>query len=129
MEKKAQAVAELSVKTLQMMRNDESFSLFWELVKLTASKCDIGDPVLPRHRKAPLHYEVGRAVPEFSSSPEAKFQKCILITCITARFKQPGYVMYKNLEELPLHAANGKTLTMNSNLLLVSMRQFLILID
>ena len=45
---KAQIVAELSVKTLQMMRNDESFSLFWELVKLTASKCDIGDPVLPR---------------------------------------------------------------------------------
>ena len=46
---KAQAVAELSVKTLQMMRNDESsHRLFWELVKLTASKCDIGDPVLPR---------------------------------------------------------------------------------
>ena len=110
----AQAVAELSVKTLQMMRNDESFSLFWELVKLTASKCDVGDPVLPRRRKAALRYEVGRAVPEFSSSPEADYKKMyfealdLVITCITARFKQPGHVMYKNLEELLLHAANGK---------------------
>jgi hypothetical protein len=40
----AQAVAELTVKTLQMMRNDEAFCLFWELVKLTASKFDVGDP-------------------------------------------------------------------------------------
>ena len=48
-------------------------------------------------------------MPEFSSSLEAKLQKCILITCITARFKQPGCVMYKNFEEeLLLHAVNGK---------------------
>ena len=43
-----QAVAELSVKTLEMMRNDEEFSLFWELVKLKASNFDVGDPLLPR---------------------------------------------------------------------------------
>lgn len=34
----AQAIAELTVKTFQMMKNDEAFSLFWELVTLYSFK-------------------------------------------------------------------------------------------
>ncbi len=96
------------------MRNDEAFSLFWELVKLTASKFDVGDPLLPRRRKVSQRYEVGRAEPEFSSSPEAEYKRMyfealdLVVNCITARFNQPGYVMYKTLEELLLLAANRK---------------------
>ena len=110
----AQAIAELRIKTLQMMRNDEAFSLFWELVKLTASKFDVGDPLLPRRRKVPQRYEVGRAEPEFSSSPEALYKTMyfealdLVVNCIKARFHQLGYVTYKNLEELLIHAVNRK---------------------
>ena len=106
----AQAIAELTVKTLQMMRNDEAFSLFWELVKLTASKFDVGDPLLPRRRKVPQQYEVGRAEPEMSSSPEALYKQCILkhwIWWSTASIWN-SHVMYKNLEELLIHAVNRK---------------------
>ena len=59
-------------------------------------------------------YEVGRAEPEFSSSPEALYKTMyfealdLVVNCIKARFHQPGYVMYKNLEELLIHAVNRK---------------------
>ena len=33
----------------------------------------------------------------------------LVVNCIRARFNQPGYQIYKNVESLLLNAANGKS--------------------
>ena len=49
-----QEVANLSVKTLQHVRDESAFNLFWAMVQQLASKYyDIGEPSLPRRRKVP----------------------------------------------------------------------------
>ena len=47
----AQSITSLTVNTLQLMRNDNSYDLFWELLLHQASQCDVTEPILPRRRK------------------------------------------------------------------------------
>lgn len=41
-----QKIAEMTVITLQSMRSDENFTLFWSLVKLKGSELNVNDPTL-----------------------------------------------------------------------------------
>ena len=108
-----QEVADLSVRTLERMRDEQTFELFWTMVQQLALKFDVGEPVLPR-RKAPRRLEIGLSEPEHPSSPQEHHHRIycealdLVINSIKNRFDQPGYVMYKNLETLLVSAANGK---------------------
>ena len=110
----AQSITSLTVKTLQLMRNDNSYDLFWELLLYQASQCDVTEPILPRQRKMPKRYEQGTAEAEFLSSPKSYYKRIyfealdLVINCVISRFNQPGYVQYKNMKELLMLAANGK---------------------
>lgn len=105
-----QEVATLSVKTLQKIRNDEAFSLFWAKVLRLISELDVSEPSLPRRRKHPRRYEEGDAEPEFSETVEDLYRKAyfealdLVIECIKDRFDQPGYKIYRNLQDLLLKA-------------------------
>ena len=44
-------MAKLTVNTLQKIRNDQSFELFWKKVENKASLLGISDPQLPHKRK------------------------------------------------------------------------------
>ena len=96
------------------MRDEETFELFWILVQQLVSEYDIGEPKLPRKRKAPRHLEIGSSEPEHPSSPKEYYKRIyykaldLAVNCIKSRFDQPGYAMYKNLETLLVTAANGK---------------------
>ena len=77
--------------------------------------CELNDtdlPVLPRKRRAPQQYEVGSGEGSHNTNVEDHYRRQyyevldIAIFCITDRFDQPGYVMYKNLESLLVSAAN-----------------------
>ena len=57
-----QIVAELSVRTLQSMRDDNSFDLFWAAFFLKAQRLQIAPPQLPRHRKVLAKLEIGSSV-------------------------------------------------------------------
>ena len=48
-----QNVAGLVVKTLQSLRSDNSFKLFWEKTNKEASDLGVTEPCLPRQRKTP----------------------------------------------------------------------------
>ena len=110
----AQSITSLTVKTLQLIRNDNSYELFWELLLRQASQCNIAEPVLPRRRKVPKRFEHGTAEAEFPSSPKSYYKRIyfealdLVINCVTNRFNQPGYIQYKKMEELLTLAANGK---------------------
>ena len=46
-----QEVANLSVQTLQRMRDEETFNLFWTMVQQLASKYDVGEPTYQQEEK------------------------------------------------------------------------------
>ena len=107
----AQKVAEMTVSTLQSVRNAEMFDLFWTKVTNRASDVDVNEPVLPRQWKTPRRIDYGVAEAEFPSDVEALYRPIffevldLVISSIKARFDQPGYRTYIKLESL-VKAAN-----------------------
>ena len=49
-----QSVAKMSVKTLEVMRSDTQFDLFWSKVLREASRLDVDDPTLLEKGNVPL---------------------------------------------------------------------------
>lgn len=52
-------MATLTVQTLQTMRNDEQFALFWEKVKKRQHDLKIYEPQLPRKKRIPKRLDDG----------------------------------------------------------------------
>ncbi|XP_065191926.1 zinc finger MYM-type protein 1-like [Sycon ciliatum] len=106
----AQHVASLTVKTLQDMRSDQSWSSFYALVTALQGKLDVDEPVLPRRRKVPRRFEDGQAAGTHPERAEDLYRVAyfealdLAVSSIQERFDQPGYAMYRNLEELLLQA-------------------------
>ena len=110
-----QFVAKMSaVKTLQTMRSDLQFDLFWAKIIHIASEFNIDKPLLPRKRKRPSRYELGSAEPTFPETIEEHYRQIYFnsldctVACIEFRFSQPGYKVYSQMESLLVNAANSK---------------------
>ena len=103
-----QAVANLTVQTLQSLRSDSMFDFFWRNVLQTKENLDVDDPTLPRRRKTPRRLETGNGEPSFPDSPKDLYRQVyfeaidLVVNAIKARFNQPGFQVYRNLEELLL---------------------------
>ena len=110
-----QIIAELSVRTLQSMHDDNSFDLFWAAVLSRSQRLQIAPPQLPRHRKVLAKLDVGSSASEQVDCLKDLFRRQyfeavdLVVNCIGARFDQPGYQIYKNVESLLLNAANGES--------------------
>ena len=52
-----QKIANMTVKTLQAIRTDNEFKLFWLSVFQKAKKFEINEPTLPRRRKQSRRYD------------------------------------------------------------------------
>lgn len=69
------------------------------------------EPSLPRKHKCPKRYEEGNAEAEFSSSVKDHYRRQyfealdLVIAVFKQRFDQPGYKIYKHLQELLLKSA------------------------
>ena len=109
-----QAVSSLTAKTLEKMRSDDHFNLFWETVTHKANALEVSEPSLPRRRKRPARYESGSATPEFVDNAQDYFLQIYfnaidtVTACIKRRFDQPGYKIYDQVEQMLVNAANGK---------------------
>ena len=105
-----QETAEMTCKTLDSIRNDESFDLFWQNTLSLQSNLDVSDPVLPRKRRVPSRIAIGSGQGHHPAEPKDYFRQqyfeCLdLITnYIRDRMNQPGYQTLKNIEELLLKA-------------------------
>ncbi len=90
-----QKIAEMTVITLQSMRSDENFTLFWSLVKLKGSELNVNDPTMPRRRKRPRRYDDGSHSGDFPSTVEDYYRQIyfeaidLIINGIKNRFDQP----------------------------------------
>ena len=109
-----QQIATMTVKTLQSLRSDSNFDLFWRKAEITRQKLDVNDPVLPRKRKLPKRFEDVNAEPEFSSDCEQHFHQQyfeaidLIVNSITGRFDQLGYKVYKNLQDFLINAIKNE---------------------
>lgn len=107
----AQSIAGKTLETLKKMRNKVMFASFWKHVECLRSRTDTDEPTLPRKRKAPARYETG-GEGSHADTVEDHYRRIyfealdLAVTCIEERFNQPGYMTYRNLEELLVKAAN-----------------------
>ena len=105
-----QSLATMTVSTLQHIRDDHSFDLFWEKVERERQSLDVEDPQLPRRRKIPKRIDDGSTEGEFPDDVKTFYRQQyyealdLIISTITDRFDQPGYMIYKQLEDLLLKA-------------------------
>lgn len=69
---------------------------------------NVGEPVLPRKRKAPRRTEIGDSTGDFHTTAVDHYRVMyfeamdLVIQCINDQFDQPGYKMYSGLETLLL---------------------------
>ena len=109
----AQRIAKLTVDVLRSLREADKFTLFYEKVLLYQKKLEINPPALPRKRRAPWHLEVGSSLGDHPSSIEDHYRVIyyealdLVIQGITNQFDQPGYLVYRNLEELLVKSSTG----------------------
>ena len=110
-----QHVASMTVTTLQSLRNNDNFALFWQKIEIIKKDLDIEDPKLPRKRKVPRRYEDGNGEAKFDTDVKAYYKKIyyevldLIINCIQSRFDQEGYQIYRNLQDLLLKAVRKES--------------------
>ena len=107
-----QELARLTTSTLQSIRDEKMFDLFWSKVLKLHEDVDVDPPILPRRRKAPKRYDDG-AEPFYPETPKQLYHKSyfesldLVVSSIQDRFDQPGYATYRNVEEILLKAAHA----------------------
>ena len=91
----------------------QSLEVKFQKATKIADTLDVSAPQLPRCRKVPRRFEVGSADGDFPATPEGHYRRIyfqaidLIIACITDRFHQIGYQMYRNVQDLLLKAARG----------------------
>ncbi len=107
-------VAMLTVKTLQTLRSDANYDLFWKKVEGRRSEWDVEEPQLPRRHKTPRRYEEGSSEGSFHTTVEGLYRQSYFevidfaVSSITDRFDQDGFRVYSNVEQLLFKASSGQ---------------------
>ena len=104
----------MTVQTVNSIRTDESFDLFWLKVNRFIEDHDISKPELLRQRKRPRRYEEGSYDGDFHESLKEYFMQQyfgavdLITNCILNRFDQPGYKIYSFMESLLMKSCKGE---------------------
>ena len=116
-------LADLTIRTLQGIRNDRDFDLFYETVTKSASLIDfVSAPTASRKRKRPkydiLQFLEGnpRSSEEayYPESTHAHFKAIyfeaidVIVSSIKERFEQPGFKIFTEVEQLLLKSISKK---------------------
>ena len=109
----AQKIASMTIATLERMRNDASAQTLLNLVKALQQKLGVDDAEVPRQRKLPRKLDDGTA--GFCHDSVELFYRAsyfeaidLAINSIRDRFDQPGYAMYRKLEDLLLNVCQRR---------------------
>ena len=99
-----QEIVKSSLTTLQSIRCDQHFDLFWKYVEKRKCDGDVSTPELPRRKRRPQRYEIGEAAPEYPDGVQDHYRRIYfevldyIIATIKERFKQKDYLMLEKLE-------------------------------
>lgn len=114
----AQNIARLTVLTLQSIRTDEHFDLFYAKVQKFAKDHGVSQPSLPRKRNASqktmdsfcVSNSKSKSAPYHPETPQDDYRRKyyealdLIIACVKNRFDQEDYEMYARCEQLLLKA-------------------------
>ena len=109
-----QAITAMTVKTLESLRNDEKFKLFFKRVTSDARDHGVSEACLLRRRKVPRRLDEGSAEHSFPASVDDHYQVVyyealdLITSCIKDRCNQPGYQVYAQVEAVLMKAAKGQ---------------------
>ena len=107
-------IATITTDTIVKIRSYECFDMFWESVKTDAASAHIAEPRLPRRQKMPQRYETGTAAARFQTTVEGHYRQIYVevldhaISTFKARFDQPSYTIYRQMEDLLVKSARGE---------------------
>ena len=105
-------MAKLTIDVLKSIRKDNNFNIFYDRVLVHQSEFDIDAPTLSSKRCAPRWLQIGLTDGNFHSTPEDNYRQIyyealdLVIEAIYSRFNQPGYKVYRNVEDLILKACH-----------------------
>ena len=111
----AQVISRACITTLQSLRSEDEFNLFWAKVKQFATAHNVDAPSLPRRRNAPIKHMLGKAPSEHAEKVKDDYRRKYyavldtVVSCIKERFEQPDYEIYSSLEQLLVKAAMAKS--------------------
>ena len=100
-----QELVKLTLDVLQSLRNQDHFHLFYQGVVKLQAELSISSPLLPRKRHA-----IGVSVEDHYRHLYYEAIDLVIMS-INNRFDQPGYNIYKNLQNLILKACSGRSYT------------------
>ena len=86
----------MTIATLQSLRNDFNFDLFWRKLDRIRSELNVNEPQLPRRRMLPKRFDDGNAEAEFDTDCKEYYRKIyyeamdLVINCVQERFDQIG---------------------------------------
>ena len=111
-----QKMANLTVSTLEKLRTEAHFELFWCETTAKADKEGVETPELPRKKRAPIRFDAG-SNPHNANTVKEHYRPMyfealdLLVNCIKRRFNQPSYQIFMNLENLLINAIKGCSYT------------------
>ena len=103
-----QDIAKMTVRCLKTLCTDNNFAPFRSKVTKKANQLNIDEPALPREKKRTVWHESRNATPDFQSSVDEYYCQAyfevfdVICSTIEDRFRQPGYQLYSNFEQLLL---------------------------
>jgi hypothetical protein len=106
-----QRLAKLTLDTLEEMRSDDGYSVFWDKVNSVSQSLDVSEPVIPRKRKMPRRYQLGTSDGSHPVTVEDVFRPRyfeavdLVMASVRERFDQPGYRVLRNVEDLLIKSA------------------------
>ena len=115
----AQRIARNTVSTLESIRSDQKFNLFYEKVKKFAHDHDVDEPSLPWKHKPRIIIEnyFSTTESDHPETPEDEYRRKyfeeidLVVSCIKNRFDQDDFEMYALCEQLLVKAANKESFT------------------
>ena len=114
-----QRIACNTVNTLESIRSDQKFNLFYEKVKKFAHDHDVDEPSLPWKHKPRMTIEnyFSTTESDHSETPKDEYRRKyfeaidLVVSCIKNRFDQDDFEMYALCEQLLVKAANKESFT------------------
>ena len=95
------------------LRNDSDFALFFTRVIQDQARFDVDEPAVCCKRRMPKRYQIDTSAGEFHATPEDQYRAIYfevlnhVTSAIKQRFNQPGYRVYRTVQDLVLKAAQG----------------------
>ena len=99
----------VTVASLKDLRSDSNFDELWSGVKRNAEELGVYEPILPRKRKAPAHFDPMSSTAHADNSTKDYFEAIDnLIRKIGHRFDSDSFELYGKMEKVLLSAAKGE---------------------